>query len=98
MKDLCINCEERESSENSDYCQQCMNTRLDNYPEWAQIELQNIGAGITSNLLKEIADTGQHHGTFGGEEVEACAQSILKLHKRIEELERQISLDNDMLK
>lgn len=49
-------------------------------------EQRNIGSGLTAILLREIAETGQHHGVFGGKEQEAAAQAILELHKLIHEM------------
>lgn len=48
---------------------------------------QNIGAAITAQMLLEIRETGQHKGTFGGEDIEKVAQAILADRQRIAELE-----------
>lgn len=49
-------------------------------------EQRNIGSGLTAILLREIADTGEHAGVFGGKEQEAAAQAILGLHRHIARL------------
>ncbi|KKN96800.1 hypothetical protein LCGC14_0164440 [marine sediment metagenome] len=63
--------------------------------EVVHISSHNAGCAIAANKLLDIAKTGRHGGTFGGESMEACAQEILKLHAdhlRMEKLERGDSL------
>lgn len=45
----------------------------------------NVGADVAAEQLLEIARTGKHAGTFGGERMEACAQAILEIHRRADE-------------
>lgn len=47
--------------------------------EVIELDASNAGASITAGILREIAETGEHHGTFGGPEIEATAQAILAL-------------------
>lgn len=42
-------------------------------PKW------NAVVEIAAKKLRQVAETGEHHGAFGGEEMEACAQVILRL-------------------
>lgn len=41
------------------------------------------GSTSTAHALQAIAETGEHHGTFGGQEIEAAAQKIMTLNKKI---------------
>lgn len=45
-------------------------------------EIQNVGAELAAERLLEVARTGKHPGTFGGEAMEAAAQAILECHRR----------------
>lgn len=47
-----------------------------------ETDAKNVGADIAADLLAEIARTGEHPGTFGGEAMEAAAQAILECHRR----------------
>lgn len=51
--------------------------------EAAEIEQRNIGSRLTAATLLKIARTGEHHGVFGDETLEECAQVILHLHERL---------------
>jgi len=46
------------------------------------LDAQNIGAAIAAQELRRIAETGRHEGVFGGADMEAAAQAILKIHRR----------------
>jgi hypothetical protein len=48
------------------------------HPAWWRGNDQ--GVLTTADLLKTIAETGIHRGTFGCEKLEAAAQVIKKLH------------------
>lgn len=39
---------------------------------------EDQGANLAAFKLREIAETGEHTGTFGGPEIEKAAQAILK--------------------
>jgi hypothetical protein len=47
-----------------------------------ETDIRNTGADLAAERLLEIARTGQHAGTFGGEKMEAAAQAILEIHRR----------------
>lgn len=48
------------------------------------LDAENAGATLTAEALLAIARTGEHAGTFGGEEIEACAQAILTMRRALE--------------
>jgi hypothetical protein len=43
---------------------------------------RNIGAELGAERLCEIAETGEHRGTFGGKKMEACAKAVVALHAK----------------
>ena len=58
--------------------------------EDAEVEQRNVGSYITARKLLEIAKTGEHAGVFGGEVLEQAAQSILALHRKIADLQKEL--------
>lgn len=50
-----------------------------------ETDIRNTGAELAASRLLEIARTGKHAGTFGGETMEACAQAILRCHQKADE-------------
>jgi hypothetical protein len=57
-----------------------------------EIEWKNEGANSCADLLRLIAETGEHPGVFCGEKVEAAARAILKLWEHVRELEAGFDL------
>lgn len=51
---------------------------------------RNIGCDIAAKKLMEIAETGEHAGTFGGLRMELAAQAIVDLHVRIAKLRSKL--------
>lgn len=47
------------------------------------LEQRNIGSTLAARCLLEVAESGRHVGVFSGQVMEAAAQAILKLHRRI---------------
>lgn len=45
-------------------------------------ELENLTTEIVAMKLREIAEGPDHTGWFGGEEMEKCAQAIMKLKEK----------------
>jgi ATP phosphoribosyltransferase len=60
-------------------------------PDNATVDAVNTGASIAAKMLLAIAKTGEHNGVFEGAELEEAAQAILKLHTRLQELERRMN-------
>lgn len=56
--------------------------RLGEHEMRDETDAVNVGADVAAEQLLEIARTGKHVGTFGGEKMEACAQAILEIHRR----------------
>lgn len=48
------------------------------------LDAQNSAATYVAKALETIAETGEHHGVFGGEEIEHAAKTILGLSKRLD--------------
>lgn len=79
----------------SDRVKKIIRTILIEVEEVIQVDAHNAGCTIAAEKLLDIAKTGKHGGTFGGESMEACAQEILNLradYLRMEKLERGGSL------
>lgn len=64
---------------------EAMRRRLIEHECRDETDVQNIGAELAAKRLLEIARTGQHAGTFGGEHMEAAAQAILRCHQKADE-------------
>jgi hypothetical protein len=58
-------------------------TRIVSLDESHDADQRNIGADLAAKRLRTITETGRHVGTFGSPEMEAAAQAILKLHRRV---------------
>lgn len=58
-------------------------------PEIRELEIGDAVCAIVCQKLRAILDTGEHHGTFGGEELEALAQAILAQRSAVERVERE---------
>lgn len=61
--------------------------------EAERMDQQNIGCDIAARMLREIAESGSHEGVFGGAEMEAAAQAILKLRAERDALLLRIERD-----
>lgn len=73
------------------HCEDLFAKELEDDERYGQAHL-NAGCEIAANLLRKIAETGQHKGQFGGIELEMAAESIIKLHKKIKELEVKLNV------
>jgi hypothetical protein len=56
-----------------------------------EMDQRNIGSDITANKLKEIIETGEHTGVFGGAPIEQAAQAILSVHVEVRRLRRELA-------
>lgn len=61
---------------------EAMRRRLIAHAARDDTDVKNAGADIAAEKLAEIARTGKHSGTFGGEKMESAAQAILEIHRR----------------
>lgn len=50
---------------------------------FSEAELINHGSNMAADKLLEVAKAGTQAGKFAGEKIQACADEILDLHKRI---------------
>ncbi len=64
---------------------------MDAHIEAAELDQQNHGARMAAEALLKIARTGKHRGTFGGKEMEECAQVILSLHERANRIVKTVA-------